>query len=216
MGPPGCGKGTQAERLVRQAGFSHVSTGEILRREIREQTPTGREAQRWIEDGRLLPDELMIQILRSRLDEQQLRRGGILFDGFPRTLAQLEYMEAWLAEIHSSPLCAIFLHIDRQAIIERLSGRLSCPQCGAVYHEKSRPPQQTGRCDHCGAPLVRRADDRPEAVQERLEVYERQTAPVLEALQRREQLIRVDADRPPDEVFTQIVEAIGDISDECE
>lgn len=174
LGPPGAGKGTQAAAVAREFGLLHLSTGDLLRAAVAEGTPLGREADGHIRAGRLVPDDLVLEILGHRL-RQPDAAGGFILDGFPRNLAQARALE------RTTPLdLVVSFEVDRQRLVERLAGRWICPKCASVYNLASRPPRRPGLCDLDGAALLQRPDDRPEAVEVRLKVYTEQTAPLLE------------------------------------
>jgi adenylate kinase len=179
FGPPGAGKGTVASVLVQSTGAAHVATGNLLREELKAKTELGEQAQSYMEKGELVPDGLVIAMLKQRLCQPDARQGFIL-DGFPRTIAQADMLDGFLAEQKMS-LEAIFdLQVDEELIIERLSGRIICPECGSVYNADTLPPQVEGKCDHCGAQLVQRKDDNPEAIRVRFRAYRKQTEPLLD------------------------------------
>ena len=203
LGPPGAGKGTQAADLARELGVPHLSTGDLLRREVAAGTPLGREAERYMKAGRLVPDELVLRMLRERLARPDAAR-GFLLDGFPRTVPQAEALEA-IAPIDR----VVSFEIDPAVLIQRLSDRRVCPVCQAVYNLATQPPKVPGRCDRDGAELVHRPDDRPEAIQVRLEVYARQTAPLIDFYRARGTLRPIDASGTPAEVGARVRDAIA-------
>ncbi|MEK9500676.1 adenylate kinase [Gemmatimonadota bacterium DH-20] len=176
LGPPGVGKGTQGVLLCEAMGLTHLSTGDLLRKARREGTPLGREAQGYMDRGELVPDSVIIGMVREALSEVE---GGVVFDGFPRTVAQAEALDEVLAELGRPLDHVVLFEADDDVLVKRLSGRRSCPECGAVYNVHFNPPQVEGRCDRCGSELTHRADDRPETVQNRLEVYREQTEPLV-------------------------------------
>lgn len=176
LGPPGVGKGTQGVLLCEGLGYTHLSTGDLLRQARREGTPLGQEAQRFMDRGELVPDAVIVGMVREALATVE---GGVVLDGFPRTVAQAEALDAVLAEVGAAVDQVVVLEADDEVLVQRLSGRRSCPECGAVYNVYFNPPATEGRCDRCGAELEHRADDHPETVANRLEVYRRQTAPLV-------------------------------------
>ena len=203
LGPPGAGKGTQASELARELGLAHLSTGDLLRAAVAEGRPLGRAADGHIRAGRLVPDDLVLQILGERLGRADAARGFIL-DGFPRTIAQAEALD------RLSPVdLVLWFQLDRAVLIERLAGRRVCPQCGSVYHVTSRPPKVAGRCDRDGTALEQRPDDRPEAVEVRLKVYTENTAPLLEHYRARGLLREVDASGSPEQVGERLRRLLG-------
>jgi adenylate kinase len=198
LGPPGAGKGTQATELARELGIPHLSTGDILRAAVAARTPLGLEADDHMRAGRLVPDELVLKILKERLVRPDAK-AGFLLDGFPRNLAQAEALDS------VTPLdLVISFDVDSVEVVRRLSDRRVCPQCQSVYNLSSRPPQAAGRCDKDGATLIQRSDDRPEAVATRLAVYAEQTAPLLQFYRQRGLLRPVDARGNPDEVARRV------------
>lgn len=203
LGPPGVGKGTQASELAQELGVPHLSTGDLLRAAVAEQSPLGREAEGHMRTGRLVPDALVVQLLRERLDRPDAARGFIL-DGFPRNPAQAVALD------RITPLDAVVsLDLPAEILRARLVDRRVCPRCQTVYNLSTRPPRVAGRCDRDGTELVQRPDDLPEAVGTRLRVYEEQTAPLLELYRRRGLLRPVDARGTPTEVRERILRAIG-------
>lgn len=176
LGPPGVGKGTQAVLLCEGLGLSHLSTGDLLRQARREGTPLGQEAQRYMDRGELVPDDVIVGVVREALADLD---DGVVLDGFPRTVAQAEALDEVLAEVGKAVDHVILLEAEDEVLLKRLSGRRSCPECGAVYNVHYNPPAADGVCDRCGAELVHRADDQPETVAHRLEVYREQTAPLV-------------------------------------
>lgn len=199
LGPPGVGKGTQGVLLCERRGFTHLSTGDLLRKARREGTPLGLEAQAFMDRGELVPDSVIIGMVRETLAE--LGEGGVVFDGFPRTVAQAEALDEVLGELGRKVDRVVVLHADDEVLVKRLSGRRSCPECGAVYNVHFNPPVRDGVCDRCGAALTHRPDDRPETVRKRLEVYRAQTEPLVEFYRHHPAPLRtVEADRPVDDV----------------
>ncbi len=212
FGPPGAGKGTQAERLVKRYGFVHLATGDLLRAEIRKGSELGKLADQIISRGHLMPDDVINKMMEERMSEGLAGRGQVLLDGYPRTVAQFRYMYDFLARCWPDRLKTIvFLDIGAEALIRRLAGRLTCGSCAAVYHERTRPPARPGICDRCGGPVERRADDEPDAIRERMAVYAADTQPLIEELDAQGKVTLIDADRPPDEVFTSICAKVDEV-----
>lgn len=203
MGPPGVGKGTQAEKLRDHLGVLHVSTGDLLREAVKEGTPVGRKVRPFVESGGLVPDDLMGDLIAERLGGTDAAAGFIL-DGFPRTVEQVGILDRVLERLGVSLDQAIALTAAEAEIVRRLTGRRICPSDGAVYHIESRPPKSPGTCDKCGSALVQRADDTEEVIRNRLEVYGRQTLPVMDAYRERGTLLEVDASGSPAEVFERL------------
>ncbi len=207
LGPPGAGKGTQAKRLAAAYELLHLSTGDLLRDEVARGTELGREAEGYMKRGELVPDALVGKMLLARLHSQQAA-AGCAFDGYPRNLEQAGLLDGLLAELNRRVDIALYLNVPDQALLERLTGRRSCPSCGAVYHVVTHPPKVEGVCDTCGGALVQRADDREEVIRERLRVYHQQTAPLLEHYRARGALREVAGTGTQDEVFDRLREAM--------
>jgi adenylate kinase len=188
FGPPGAGKGTIAGVLTEKLSIPHIATGDMLREEVREGTQLGRKAQGYMEAGDLVPDDLIVEMTRGRLAQADAQRGFIL-DGFPRTVAQAQALEQMLG---GEPDVVIDLQVPEEELVRRLSGRRVCPKCGAIYQVDTMPPRQPGICDRCGSKLIQRSDDTPEAVRNRLQVYRRQSEPVLGYYRERGLLRSVD------------------------
>jgi adenylate kinase len=193
LGAPGVGKGTQAQHLAAEEGIPQISTGDILRDAIKRETPLGTQAKSYIEAGQLVPDDVVIGIIRDRLSWPDAARGFIL-DGFPRTVAQAEALDRLLQESQGEGIDQVMnFEMPNEEIVRRLSGRRSCPDCQAVYHVEHAPPRENGLCNTCGGSLVQRADDKPETIAARLKVYEQQTSPLVEYYKKRSLLRRLDA-----------------------
>jgi adenylate kinase len=177
LGPPGAGKGTQAALIVAHYGIPHVSTGDILRANVREGTELGREAKRFMDAGDLVPDGVIIGMVGDRITQPDTA-AGFLFDGFPRTVPQAQALEQLVNERGTPIDVAVRLVVDQDDVVSRLTGRRTCEGCGAIYHLVHNPPKEEGRCDECAAPLFQRDDDHEDVVLNRLEVYRTQTAPL--------------------------------------
>ncbi|MFY9716420.1 MAG: adenylate kinase [Thermoplasmata archaeon] len=202
LGPPGVGKGTQATRLSREIAIPHLSTGDLLRSAVAARTPLGVAAEEHIRAGRLVPDPLVLEILRERLERPDCV-AGFLLDGFPRNLSQAKELDR-IASLDR----VLSFDLPTEVLIGRLSGRRLCPTCQSVYHVETQPPKVAGRCDRDGTELVQRPDDRPEAVRTRLRVYAEQTSPLLDYYQEKELLRPVDARGTPEEVAERVVAAV--------
>ncbi len=204
LGPPGAGKGTQAKRLQETHGLVQLATGDMVRAVIASGSELGQRVKAIYDAGRLVPDDIIIDMIAARIDEPDCT-GGFILDGFPRTVPQAEALDAMLAERGRKLDHVILMEVDEAELIARIVGRLICPVCGASYHEHFNRPRVDGKCDNCGgADLVHRADDRPEAVATRLEAYRNQTAPILPYYRARGILRSVDGMAPIDEVTRQI------------
>jgi adenylate kinase len=209
LGPPGVGKGTQGVVLAEAVGARHVATGDLLRTARRDGTELGRKAQGFMDRGELVPDRLIVDLVREVLGT--LAPGeGVVFDGFPRTVGQAEALDDALAEAGRRVDLVLALEADDEVLVKRLAGRRSCPQCQAVYNVHFTPPRKEGVCDKCGAALVHRPDDEAATVRRRLVVYREETAPLIAFYERGAAPVRrIDADRPVDEVQRRIREVAG-------
>jgi len=210
LGPPGAGKGTQAKLLGEKFAACQISTGDILRKAVAEKTPIGREAAQYIDRGALVPDDVIVKLVAERLKDEDCKTGFIL-DGFPRTIAQAESLDAILKEMRLSLNRVLSVQVPRAVIIERLAGRRSCKSCGALSHTVFNPPRKAGVCDHCGGELYQRHDDEEDTVANRLKVYEKQTAPLVDYYRDRNLLREVDGVGAIDEIRARVVSALGDV-----
>jgi adenylate kinase len=209
LGPPGAGKGTQAVRIVERWGIPHVSTGDILRANVREGTALGREAKRFMDAGDLVPDDVIIGMVGDRLAEPDTAI-GFLFDGFPRTVPQARALEALVNERDTPIDVVLRLVVDHDDVVVRLTGRRTCEDCGAVFHELHQPPAEAGRCDACGGKLVQRDDDREEVVLNRLEVHRTQTAPLEHFYWERGLLRDIEATGSVDDVTARAIGVLAE------
>lgn len=191
FGAPGAGKGTQAKFLIEKYGIPQISTGDILRAAIKEGTPMGMEAKKYMDEGKLVPDSTIIGIIKDRLSQEDCKKGFIL-DGFPRTLAQAEALEALMQEMGIKLDKVISLNVPDELIVGRVTGRKVCPVCGASFHVEFNPPKVEGKCDYCGADLITRKDDNAETVTKRLAEYHSQTAPLFDFYKSRNLLVDID------------------------
>jgi adenylate kinase len=212
LGPPGAGKGTQAQRLEHRHGLVQLSTGDMLRAAAASGSEFGRRVKAIMDTGALVGDETMIELISRRIAEPDTAKGFIL-DGFPRTVPQAEALDRMLAAQGKKLDHVILMEVDETALVDRLSGRFTCPKCGASYHDRYNRPKADGACDVCGATdFVRRADDRPEAVATRFEAYRNQTAPILPYYRQRGILRTVDGMADIDEVARQIETVLQDLA----
>ena len=212
LGAPGAGKGTQAQRLAARFGIPQISTGDMLRAARREGTPLGKEAEKYMTAGQLVPDSVVIGLVEERLTVKDAAPGFIL-DGFPRTVPQADALGAVLAKLGRGPLRVVDVEVQEAVLIERLGGRISCPKCGASYHLKFTPPKTADTCDSCGTVgLITRADDRPEAISQRLTEYRTKTAPLVDYYAKADLLSRVDGVGELEVVLGRIVQALEESS----
>lgn len=202
LGPPGAGKGTQARTITKKLGIPHISTGDILRQASSQKTPLGLKAKDYMNRGHLVPDDLMINIIKERIKREDCKK-GFLLDGFPRTIPQAEALEK-ISHIDK----AIKLRIENEVAIERLSGRRTCEDCSAMYHVIYISPKREGICDKCGGELIIREDDRKEAILERLEVYREETRPLIKYYEKKGLLIIIDGGRAKQEVTEDLLMSI--------
>lgn len=209
LGPPGAGKGTQAKLLQEKFAACQVSTGDILRQAVAEQTALGKEASDYINRGALVPDSVIVNLVAERLREKDCEPGFIL-DGFPRTIPQAESLDAILKKMGLNLNCVLSVQVPEEIIIERLAGRRTCKNCGALSHMVFNPQKRAGVCDRCGGELYQRDDDREETVANRLKVYESQTAPLISYYRERGLLSEIDGVGEIDEIRSRVTQALGD------
>jgi adenylate kinase len=200
--------------LIEEFGFTHLAPGDLLRKEIQEETPLGLQAEGVMRAGRLVSDEIIHGMIGKQVAAVLERQGRILFDGFPRTVGQLEFLESFLARYGSRLPAVFFLDIPQERLIERLTGRRICTRCNAVYHIQTLPPSVEGVCDACGGPLIQRKDDNRESIQGRLRAYEEQTYPVRQAFETQGKLVRVDGDQPREAVYEAIAREVRRLLEE--
>ncbi len=192
LGAPGAGKGTLSQEVCEQTAFEHVSTGDMLRAAVKAESPVGQRAAAFMRKGELVPDAVILDVVRERL-KQEAEDAALLFDGFPRTAMQANMLEDLLRESQARLAQVVLLEVPREVLVERLAGRRVCRACGAVFHIKNIPPREPGVCDACGGALYQRSDDTEATVLNRLEVYERQTAELIDYYKRRAMLKRLNA-----------------------
>ena len=215
LGPPGAGKGTQAERLVDDFDVPYYATGDILRAAVKEESELGKQAKEYMDKGDLVPDEVICGVIMERVDLPEAA-DGFLLDGFPRTIVQAETLEKALTERGRKLTAALSIEAPDEEVIRRLSGRRICTKNGHLYHVEFDPPKNEGVCDQDGSKLVQRDDDKPETVQHRLEVFNEQTRPLIEWYEERGQLRHFDGTRAPDEVHGHIRATLATLKLEAE
>lgn len=208
LGAPGAGKGTQAKMLADKYEIPHISTGDIFRANIKDGTELGKKAKTYMDQGLLVPDELVCDLVVDRVKQDDCTKGYIL-DGFPRTIPQAESLDAALAAIDSKIDYAVNVEVPDENIVRRMSGRRACVSCGATYHIVHIPTKVEGICDRCGSELILRDDDKPETVTKRLNVYHEQTQPLIEYYTKKDALVEVDGTKDMNDVFNAIVEILG-------
>lgn len=202
LGPPGVGKGTQAAMLAKALNIPHISTGEILRGEVKEGTPLGVKAKEYMEKGELVPDKIVVDMVKNRLSKPDAQNGYLL-DGFPRTVAQAVELEK------SEKLTKVlYFSAPDQILIQRLSGRRACPKCGAGYHVETMPPKKAETCDKCGEKLIQRKDDQPETIKNRLEVYKAQTSELIDHYEKAKLLAEVQSSGSVDEIYKAVEKSL--------
>ena len=207
LGPPGAGKGTQAKSISNKYSIPHISTGDIFRKNISENTPLGIEAKSYMDNGQLVPDEVTINMVKDKLQQEDCKQGYLL-DGFPRTVSQAEALQDFLDSRNESLDTALLIEVPRDFILERMTGRRVCPSCGASYHIKFNPAAN-GKCELCGSDVVQRKDDTEETVKERLDVYEKQTQPLIDFYKDKNLLSTVDGTQAINKVFESICKVLG-------
>ena len=200
LGPPGAGKGTLADLFEERKGWQHISTGDLLREEVKKGTPLGKSAKKYMDKGLLVPDKLVVDVLRKNLDTSR----GFILDGFPRNRHQAESLDESGIDID----LAIEFKVSLTTIIERLAGRRICRKCGKIYHLKNHPPKKEGRCDECGGVLYQREDDKEEVIRKRMEIYEKEAEEVSGYYREKGRLREISAEGKREEIFSRIEEAI--------
>ena len=203
MGPPGAGKGTQAEKLIREYGIPQISTGDMFRAAVKSGTALGKEAKSYMDKGALVPDSVTVGIVKERLAQDDCKKGWIL-DGFPRTTAQASALDAILHDLGIQLTAVLDFNVNRDDLVKRVSGRLVCRQCGASFHKEFRPPKQEGVCDNCGGELYQRADDNEVTVRERLAVYDTSTKPLIDYYKVSGRYYEINGDQSMDKVFADV------------
>ncbi len=210
LGPPGAGKGTQAKLLQDEFGAVQISTGDILRKAVADQTPLGQQAEGFINSGALVPDRVIVNLVAERLKEPDCAK-GFLLDGFPRTIPQAESLDEILKNAGLNLNCVLSVQVPQDMIVERLAGRRTCRQCGALCHVAFNPPKVAGVCDRCGGELYQRDDDKEQTIANRLQVYAKQTAPLVQYYRERGLLRTIDGVGEIDQIRARVIEALGDL-----
>ncbi len=207
LGAPGSGKGTQAARIADRGKIRHVSTGDLLRDAVARQTPLGKKVEKIMAGGQLVSDEIVMELIKEVLadKDERARWSGWILDGYPRTLAQAEALEGVLEGAGDSIDAAIFIELDAEVVVDRLANRRTCGSCKAVYHLVNNPPAVDGKCDACGGKLIHRDDDQPETIRKRLDVYDKETLPILGLYEKRYTVHRIDGSKAIDDVTTAIM-----------
>lgn len=203
LGPPGVGKGTQAKLLAKTYNIPQISTGDILREAVSDGSPLGKQAKKHMDQGELVPDEVVLGLIEDTLDSEKCANGFIL-DGFPRTINQAEGLNDILKKLQIQLDAVISLEVDDQIVIDRLSSRRVCVECGAIYNLTFNPPEVEGKCDKCGGELIHRDDDKPDTIKNRLQVYKNQTEPLIEYYTKKGQLISIDGSGSIEEIQQEI------------
>lgn len=207
LGPPGAGKGTQAERIAAEYKVLPISTGDIFRAAIKEGTPLGLRVKNFLDSGKLVSDELVIAIVAERLGQPDTK-DGFLLDGFPRTVSQADALEDFLQETKRRLSAVIYIHVDPEVLVKRISGRRICRKCGMVFHISSKKTQASGICDSCGGEIYQRDDDQEEIVRKRLEVFAKETEPLVSYYEKKGLLLKIDGAQPIEEVSRQILSVL--------
>ncbi len=207
LGAPGAGKGTQAAVLAEKLGLVHIATGDVLRDAVRRETELGKQAKGFMEGGELVPDSLVVNVVVDRLAQEDAAKGAVL-DGFPRNVAQARALDEALVARGKAVDVTVYLEVPEQALMTRLGGRWECSSCRTPYHEVAKPPKRAGVCDQCGGALTQRADDRPDTIKRRLQVYFEQTAPLLEYYRDSGVLAKVDGEQPIPKVTEQVLSVV--------
>ena len=210
LGPPGAGKGTQARDLAQEWGVLHLATGDMLREAVAAGNPLGREAKGYMDKGALVPDDVIIRMMGERLAARDAA-GGVILDGFPRTIAQADSLAKLLKDLGQTLDAVIYFEVSEPELLRRLTGRRVCRKCGHTYHLVSNPPKRAGICDECGGELYQRDDDSEATVRNRLQVYERQTAPLLDYYRQRNMLKTVAGEGSVETIRAAIRKAVGDV-----
>ena len=208
LGAPGVGKGTQGELISKHYNIPEISTGDILRSEVKNETELGKKAKVYMDKGELVPDDVIIGMMENRIKQDDCKNGFIL-DGFPRTVAQAEAFDKMLEKNSLELDKVLLIDVEEEEIINRLTGRRVCPNCGAVYHVKNKPPKEEGICDKCGSKLIQRDDDKEEVVRNRLEVYKKNTMPLIDYYTKSLKLVKIEGTGEISDIFERIKKVLG-------
>lgn len=208
LGAPGVGKGTQGELISKHYNIPEISTGDILRSEVKNETELGKKAKVYMDKGELVPDDVIIGMMENRIKQDDCKNGFIL-DGFPRTVAQAEAFDRMLEKNNLELDKVLLIDVEEEEIINRLTGRRVCPNCGAVYHVKNKPPKEEGICDKCGSKLIQRDDDKEEVVRNRLEVYKKNTMPLIDYYTKSLKLVKIEGTGEISDIFERIKKVLG-------
>ena len=208
LGAPGVGKGTQGELISKHYNIPEISTGDILRSEVKNETELGKKAKVYMDKGELVPDDVIIGMMENRIKQNDCKNGFIL-DGFPRTVAQAESFDRMLEKNNLELYKVLLIDVKEEEIISRLTGRRVCPNCGAVYHIKNKPPKEEGVCDNCGSKLIQRDDDKEEVVRNRLEVYKKNTMPLVDYYTKSSKLVKIEGSGEINDIFERIKKVLG-------
>ena len=211
MGPAGAGKGTMSDLIIKEFDIPHISTGDMLRENVRGNTELGQQAKAYMEAGKLVPDELINAMVEKRLLEPDCQKGYLL-DGFPRTLVQAKAFEEMADRIGKPVESVLALEVEFDTLVDRITGRRICPKCGAIYHTRNKPSKQEGICDACGSELQQRKDDTVEQLKVRMEEYDKKTAPIIEYFEPKGVVSHIDASKNAETTFAQVKEALGKVA----
>ncbi|HDM37878.1 MAG TPA: adenylate kinase [Candidatus Omnitrophica bacterium] len=209
LGPPGAGKGTQADILSKHYKIPHISTGDILRKQVKDNTELGQEAKKYMQVGELVPDDIVIKMVIKRIEERDAERGFIL-DGFPRNVNQAKELDRRLSSSHKEIDLAVYLETSEEVIVDRLAGRRICKDCQAVYHIKNMPPKKDGICDRCGGKLYQREDDKPQTIRNRLKVYKNEIQTLLDYYKDSNKLYIVSGDLSAKALFNKLIKVFSE------
>ncbi|MDO4778413.1 MAG: adenylate kinase [Tissierellia bacterium] len=207
LGPPGAGKGTQAKRIIEDYNLVHISTGDIFRSNIKQETELGLKVKDILASGALVPDELTNDIVFDRLSKDDCKN-GFLLDGYPRNLNQAKALDNWILQNRLELTKVLDITVDKQLLIKRISGRRVCPNCGGSYHIVNEPPKVEGICDKCGTSVIQRPDDNEETIRQRIEIYENQTSPLIEYYKKQGKLVEFDGNKSIDEVYSDVKDSL--------